>query len=215
MDYFYSLQIFFLSLFQPSKLFEKINALPWYQGLLEEWVEDNNLPEKSHVLEIGSATGALSHYLASKHKLVSVDRSSEMIKRAKENHPYIDFRVADALNLPFDDAIFDVVLASSLINVLDDKQQALDEMLRVCKKDGKVMLLFPLEGFDDDDLLKLGSKMELKGFSKMALAMWHKLAKKMSLESLALLLKESNFKILSTQTYLGGMVAGVVVKAHV
>jgi ubiquinone/menaquinone biosynthesis C-methylase UbiE len=134
-----------------------------------------------------------------------------MIARAKEKYPDIKFEVADALNLPFEENSFDVVLASSLINVLDDKQALLDEMLRVCKEEGRIMLLFPLEGFSNSDLVKLSSDLELQGFSKMALKMWHKMAKKMTLERIKELLKERDFEMLSTQNYLGGMVGTVVV----
>jgi ubiquinone/menaquinone biosynthesis C-methylase UbiE len=134
-----------------------------------------------------------------------------MIARAKEKYPDIKFEVADALNLPFEENSFDVVLASSLINVLDDKQALLDEMLRVCKEEGRIMLLFPLKGFSNSELLKLSSDLKLKGFSKMALNMWHKLAKKMMIERIESLLKERDFEIVSTQNYLDGMVATVVI----
>jgi len=211
-DWFYTLQIFYFSLLQPSKLFEKINELPWYQGLLEQWVEDEKIEAQSKVLEIGSATGALSFYLSQRYEVMSVDNNPKMIKRAKEKYPHIKFEVANALHLPFENEVFDVVLASSLINVLDEKQQLLNEMLRVCKQNGKLMLLFPKKGFSNADFLELSSDLELKGFSKMALKMWHKLAKKMSLETIEELLKERDFEVISTKMYLGSMVATVVIE---
>jgi len=168
-DWFYTLQILYLSLFKPSKLFEKINELPWYQGLLHQWIEDEKIEPQSKVLEMASATGALSAYLSTCYELRAIDNNPKMIARAKEKYPHITFDVADALNLPFKENSFDVVLASSLMNVLDDKQALLNEMLRVCKEEGKIMLLFPLEGFADSDFVKLGLDLELKGFSKMAL----------------------------------------------
>ena len=104
-------------------------------------------------MEIGSATGVLSAYLSKKYQVISVDNSSTMISKAKENYPSIDFQVADASNLPFKDEVFSVVVASSLINLVEERQEILNEMLRVCKRDGRVLLLFPLEGFSDDALL--------------------------------------------------------------
>jgi len=211
MNYLYHLQIFYLSIFQPSKLFERINRLPWYQGLLHEWIDEVKIASQSRLLEIGSATGVLSAYLFSKYRVTSVDNAPKMIARAKENYPYIDFQVADASHLPFKDESFSVVVASSLINLVEERQEILNEMLRVCKRDGKVLLLFPLEGFSDDGLLKVSSDLELKGFSQMALKMWHKMAKKMSVEAVEELLKESGFAILSTKKYLSGMVGTVVI----
>ena len=45
----------------------------------------------------------------------------------------------------------------------------------------------------------------------MALKMWHKMAKKMSVDAVEELLKESDFEILSTKEYLSGMVGTVVI----
>jgi len=212
MNYFYRLQIFYLSIFQPSKLFERINRLPWYQGLLHEWIADVEIAPQSRLLEIGSATGVLSEYLFSQYEVTSgVDNAPKMIAKAKENYPHIDFQVADASSLPFKDEAFSVVVASSLINLVEERQEILNEMLRVCKRDGKVLLLFPLEGFSDDALLQVSSDLGLKGFSQMALKMWHKMAKKMSVATVEDLLKESDFEILSTKEYLSGMVGTVVI----
>ena len=212
-DWFYTLQIFYLSIINPAKLFEKINELPWYQGLLRQWIDEANITPQSKILEMASATGALSSYLSTRYKLRAIDNSPHMIARAKEKYPDITFEVADALNLPFEENSFDVVLASSLMNVLDDKQALLDEMLRVCKEEGQLMLLFPLEGFSNSDLLKLSSDLKLKGFSKMALKMWHKLAKKMTVSSIEALLKERDFEVVSSTKYLNGMVATVIISA--
>jgi ubiquinone/menaquinone biosynthesis C-methylase UbiE len=211
-DWFYGLQIFYLSIFQPSKLFERINNLPWYQGLLEMWVDEAKITPKNKILELGSATGTLSEYLSKRYKVTSVDMSPKMIERAKNRYPHIDFQVANASNLPFENETFDVVLASSLINVVDNKQQVLSEMLRVCKRGGSVILLFPLDGFTNEELSKVSIAFELEGFSKMALKMWHKLAKKISLDSLELLSKESNFYIDDSKKYLNGLVLTVEIK---
>ena len=211
-DCFYTLQIFYLSIVNPSKLFERINNLPWYQGLLHQWIDEENIEPQSKVLEMASATGELSAYLSTRYELRAIDNNPKMIARAKEKYPDIAFDVADALNLPFEEKSFDVVLASSLMNVLDEKQALLDEMLRVCKEEGKIMLLFPLEGFSDSDFVKLSLDLELQGFSKMALKMWHKLAKKMGLETIEELLKERDFEVISTKIYLGGMVATVFIE---
>ena len=45
----------------------------------------------------------------------------------------------------------------------------------------------------------------------MALKMWHKMAKKMSIGAVEDLLKESDFEILFTKEYLSGMVGTVVI----
>jgi SAM-dependent methyltransferase len=52
----------------------------------------------------------------------------------------VEFRVADARALPFDDGLFDVVIAESVVAFLQDKQRAVDECARVTKPGGYVGL---------------------------------------------------------------------------
>ncbi len=48
--------------------------------------------------------------------------------------------VADAHNLPFDDESFDIVLSVDVLEHLRDPRQAISEMKRVLKKEGRVIL---------------------------------------------------------------------------
>ena len=53
------------------------------------------------ILDLGCGTGVLTAQLASKcRKLIGVDSSPDMIDKARKQYREIDFRVADALDLP-------------------------------------------------------------------------------------------------------------------
>ena len=209
-DWLYIVQIRLLILLNPPRLFEKINQLDWYKEILHSWIEVQGLKPNSQVLEIGSATGELSLYLAQKsYKPMGVDGSKNMINLAKSKYKHLDFQVANVYDLPFEKNSFDAVVASSLINVLDDKDKALKEMIRVCSKDGIVTFLVPLKGFTDNDLKKLSKKLELSHFSKAALKMWHKSAKKMCMEEIKELLNVSKVEAYTTREYLNGMVISI------
>lgn len=212
MHWFYAIQIRLLILFYPPKLFQKINQLSWYQKLLHEWINRQHFLPKSKILEVGCATGALSEYLF-KHAYqpIGVDSSKRMIKVAKAHFESIEFQVANTYALPFEDNYFDAVVSASLINILPDRKKAILEMLRVCKVEGKVSILIPLKGFDGKSLELLQRELNLQGFSKTALTMWHKSAPKVSLEEVRALFESNGFHNIEMEQYLNGMIMTITV----
>lgn len=69
----------------------------------------------------------------------------------------MEFVLGDAAELPFEPETFDVVLNYGAVNGLADPQQALEEMVRVCKKGGLVFFL-------DEQLYDSASFVERKYF---------------------------------------------------
>ncbi len=60
----------------------------------------------------------------------------------------VDFQTADAENLPFGAGQFDVVLSSFGVMFTADHQKAADELVRVCRRDGRIgMANWTPEGF--------------------------------------------------------------------
>jgi SAM-dependent methyltransferase len=59
----------------------------------------------------------------------------------KDAGPDIDFRVADAEELPFDDASFDAVTSTFGVCLFPDPKIAAGELARVCKRGGRLGLL--------------------------------------------------------------------------
>ncbi len=96
------------------------------------------------VLECACGTGLLSGAIAKNCKtLVATDFSAKMLKRAEKKHRQyrnIKFAQADILQLRFPDAAFDAVVAANVIHLLDAPYQALQELWRVCKPDGRIIL---------------------------------------------------------------------------
>lgn len=96
------------------------------------------------VLECGCGTGLISKGIAAIcNELIATDFSTGMLKKAKKNCEHIEniaFQKADIMNLEYDDETFDKVVAGNVIHLLDEPYKALDELLRVCKKDGKVII---------------------------------------------------------------------------
>jgi ubiquinone/menaquinone biosynthesis C-methylase UbiE len=62
-------------------------------------------------------------------------------KRAQQLGMNIDLRVMDAQNLEFPDATFDTVISALATCTFPDPVRALEEMRRVCKPTGRILLL--------------------------------------------------------------------------
>ncbi|MGH3050484.1 MAG: class I SAM-dependent methyltransferase, partial [Gaiellaceae bacterium] len=74
------------------------------------------------VLDVGTASGAIAHFLATLGcETVGVDLSETGIARARERFPGLRFEVADATALPFADGSFDKVVAADVTEHLDDE----------------------------------------------------------------------------------------------
>ncbi len=111
-------------------------------------VELCHIDRGSHVLDVGCGVGTTPCYLVRRYgcKVVGVDISPRMIERSWERArrekvaDRIEFRVADAQDLPFDLGLFDAVITESVTAFPADKQKAVNEYARVTKQGGYVGL---------------------------------------------------------------------------
>ncbi|MEE8716918.1 MAG: methyltransferase domain-containing protein [Coriobacteriales bacterium] len=96
------------------------------------------------VLEVACGTGQFTGRLTGQaNSWVACDFSAPMIDEARESGLPDDVRlmVADATDLPFDDASFDVVLIGNALHVMEDADAALAQARRVLVDGG--LLLAP------------------------------------------------------------------------
>lgn len=102
------------------------------------------IESNDRVLECACGTGMISRGIAKKCKeLIATDFSDGMLKQAKRKlSQYTNVKVkrANIMQLKAKEESFDKVVAGNVIHLLDDPKKALDELLRVCKKGGKVII---------------------------------------------------------------------------
>ena len=100
---------------------------------------------EGRVLEIAIGTGRNLPYYSRQIDLVGIDVSPRMLDvarlRAEALDRRVELRVADAQELPFEDASFDTVLATLTLCSIPDDQCAVAEMARVVRPGGSVVLL--------------------------------------------------------------------------
>jgi arsenite methyltransferase len=102
-----------------------------------------NLQRDGSVLDVASGTGETACFLAETFgaRVLAVDHCDEMIQRgeakARTRGVKVQFRNADAADLPFDDGEFDVAICECTLCFLD-KARVLREMTRVVRPGGGV-----------------------------------------------------------------------------
>jgi ubiquinone/menaquinone biosynthesis C-methylase UbiE len=97
------------------------------------------------VLEVAVGTGKNLPYYLQECRITAVDLSREMLniarKRAAKPSMNASFLLTDAEALPFSDQTFDTVVSSLSTCTFPNPVSALQEMARVCRPEGKVLLL--------------------------------------------------------------------------
>jgi len=112
----------------------------WYHRRLAEIYRFYVAPNM-RVLEVGCADGRLLAQLKPSYG-VGIDFSEEMIKRAKEHHPDLEFIHADAHDLSKINETFDIIILSDLVNDLWDVQRVFQQIKRLSTPRTRVILNF-------------------------------------------------------------------------
>jgi len=93
------------------------------------------------ILDVAAGTGTSSKaLLVPGGEVVAADFSKGMIEQGKKQHPELTFVYADAMKLPFQAAEFDAVTISFGLRNVQKYQRALQELHRVLKPGGKLVV---------------------------------------------------------------------------
>lgn len=114
------------------------------------------------VLDVGTGEGQVARCVkATGADVTGIDTSEQMLARAREIGGDIEYRQADATDLPFGDASFDAVTACLVLEHVDDYVKAISEVARVLRKGGRFLLFLnhpafqtPGSGWIDDHILE-------------------------------------------------------------
>jgi phosphatidylethanolamine/phosphatidyl-N-methylethanolamine N-methyltransferase len=100
-----------------------------------------------HILEVGVGTGISLPQYSRTNRVVGLDISLPMLRKAQEKIAeqslgHVDgLAVMDAAKLAFLDESFDVVVGQYLITAVPDPEATLDEFARVLKPGGEIILV--------------------------------------------------------------------------
>jgi ubiquinone/menaquinone biosynthesis C-methylase UbiE len=113
-----------------------------------DWIADHvPVPAGAQVLDVAGGTGQTGRHLASRGaSAVIVDLTLPMLAAGlravrEEGRGDVVFVRGDAVDLPFPDDQFDVVVCRFALHHMDDPSAAVAEMARVCRAQGGVTLI--------------------------------------------------------------------------
>lgn len=120
-----------------EKPMESMLGEKWRGKLIEEI-------EGKKILEVGIGTGKNIPYYPKDIDVIGIDFSENMVQRANEranSYPNVDIIQMDAQNMTFEDNMFDTVITSCVFCSVPDPIKGLKEIKRVCKPNGKIIML--------------------------------------------------------------------------
>ncbi|MBI2087749.1 MAG: class I SAM-dependent methyltransferase [Deltaproteobacteria bacterium] len=140
--------------FTSKDLAEKYNRLAYWYDIVEGIPDTlgvrklrRRLLEKAsgEILEVAAGTGKNLPFYAARSGLIAVYVSDGMLDRARKRAGALSLRVLfsimDAQALAFSDGSFDTVFSSLTVCTFPNPIRALQEMGRVCRPSGRVLLL--------------------------------------------------------------------------
>jgi SAM-dependent methyltransferase len=126
----------------------EVEATHWWfterRRLFSRMIEHFGLTPDARILDIGTSTGTNLRMLRDLgySRSEGLDASEEAVRWCAEKG-YGKVTQGDVCALPFADGTFDLVLATDIIEHVDDDGAALREIRRVLKPDGRVLITVP------------------------------------------------------------------------
>ena len=138
------------------------DGVDWFTGNTTHHLRRHALPhlppEGSRVLEIGFGSGKLHAELAERYAMAGLDRAPGMVRltqrRLVSRGLTSELHAGDVTALPWGDATFDAVLLTFAFSAFPDAETALDEIVRVIKPGGKLIIVDAGEALDGNAMAR-------------------------------------------------------------
>jgi SAM-dependent methyltransferase len=156
----------------PNKMFTRayeISDFPWFsleRFKIQRTLELINAVKQRCVLDIGCGKGIFSKHLASSNTVYACDLDDFYNEFKDTKVVFIQHDIQEGL--PFKDKFFDVVLASHILEHLKDVEFVLDEIHRVLKNNGILIIGLPNTSWNIQNIL-IGSLVPIYDFFRKKL----------------------------------------------
>lgn len=115
------------------------------KGPMSEWRRMIWSMAKGKVLEVGVGTGANIKYYPEGLDITAIDFSDKMLEKARSKalkyKKDVKLFKMDVQSLEFKDETFDTIITTCVFCSVPDPVKGLSELKRVCKADGKILML--------------------------------------------------------------------------
>ena len=117
-----------------------------FQQTRESAVRGLPIEPGHRILEVGVGTGEALPLYPSYCHVLGIDLSYGMLKHAQRRvneHrlDHVNLQRMDAGNMDLSDDHFDIVMAAYVVTAVPDYRTVMDEMIRVCKPGGRIVML--------------------------------------------------------------------------
>ncbi|RJR25944.1 class I SAM-dependent methyltransferase [Candidatus Microgenomates bacterium] len=134
------------------KKFLKTEPDPAFARRAEIIIENLELKKGDKVIDIGCGRGFYINFLSQLNlglEIFGIDQNEKYLKVAKKNlgGKKVFLNRGNALNLPFKANFFDKVIASEILEHINDDVKALEEMYRVLKPGGIILISVPNQNY--------------------------------------------------------------------
>ncbi len=129
-----------------SKIYDFVNPIFYSDEMRKTVVEMAKIARGDLVLEVGCGTGFTTYEISERvgeNNVVAIDLTPEQMLKAVRRFKKSHFLRGDAENLPFKNEVFDASISAGSIEYWPNPSKGVQEMARVTKKGGRVVLLAP------------------------------------------------------------------------
>lgn len=117
----------------------------WFRAraeILRSYIEANLPTSGNAIVNVGAATGRTTEWLSNFGEVQSLEYEKDCIEFVKDKVPF-PIRHGSVLELPYADNQFDLVCAFDVIEHVENDLRAVQEMMRVCRPGGSMMITVP------------------------------------------------------------------------